>query len=66
MQKHKVRTAELGGNSKREFLVRLPQVRYEGLSKIAFKEATSLSYQVNEAIRERLIRAGLEQEANGN
>ena len=62
MQKHKVRTAELGGNSRHEFLVRLPQIRYERLSQIALKQATSLSYQVNEAIRERLIRAGLEQE----
>ena len=65
MTKTKVKTADLGRN-KREFLVRLPQIRYEGLSKIAFKDATSLSYQVNEAIRERLIRAGLEQEANSN
>lgn len=61
MRKPNLRTAELG-SSKREFLVRLPQKRYEGLSKIALKQASSLSYQVNEAIRERLIRAGLEQE----
>ena len=61
MRRPNLRTAKMGSN-KREFLVRLPQKRYEGLSKIAFKDATSLSYQVNEAIRERLIRAGLEQE----
>jgi hypothetical protein len=61
MRKPKIKTVNLGRN-KREFLVRLPQVRYEGLSKIAFKDATSLNYQVNEAIKAMLIQAGLEQE----
>jgi len=63
MTKTKIKTANLGRN-KREFLVRLPQVRYDGLSQIAQKNAASLNYQVNEAIQAMLIQAGLEQAKN--
>jgi len=65
MRKRQIKTADLGSD-KREFLVRLPHARYEGLSQIAFKHATSLNYQVNESIRRLLIQAGLEQETNGS
>jgi len=63
MRKQKIKTADLGRN-KHEFLVRLPQVRYEKLSQIAQKNAASLNYQVNEAIQAMLIQAGLEQAKN--
>jgi len=62
MRKPNLKTVDLGSN-KHEFLVRLPQARYEGLSKMASQKATSLNYQINEAIQAMLIKAGLEQEA---
>ena len=61
MRKIGIKTADLGRN-KHEFLVRLPQDFYDGLSKVAFKQETSLNYQVNKAVRSLLIEAGLERE----
>ncbi|MCZ6680325.1 MAG: hypothetical protein O7E52_24100 [Candidatus Poribacteria bacterium] len=63
MRKPNLKTADLGSN-KHEFLVRLPKKRYKGLSQIADQNATSLNYQVNEAIRVMLIEAGVEPEIN--
>jgi len=64
MRKNGIKTADLGSN-KREFLVRLPKSYYEGLSKIAFKNETSLNFQINEAVRSLLMNAGLEREIIG-
>ena len=61
MRKTGIKTADLGRN-KHEFLVRVPQEFYDGLSKIALKNETSLNYQVNKAVRSLLIEAGLERE----
>jgi len=60
---NKLKKANLGRH-KREFLVRVPEGRYEALSKFADKNGTSLNYQINEAIHAMLIKAGLEQERN--
>ena len=64
MEKAKLKKADLGRH-KREFLVRLPEARYEALFRFADENGTSLSYQVNEAIRAMLIKAESEQEVNG-
>jgi predicted DNA-binding protein len=56
MRPKNVKTAKLGGRHQRDFLVRLPLERYEGLVAIAKQQGTSLCYQVNEAIHTLLIR----------
>jgi len=65
MRRRNIKTADVGGRSRREFVVRLPLERYEGLTKIAFKNGSSLNYEINEALRTVLVKAGLERETDG-
>ncbi len=57
-----MKCSDFGKDSRRDVLIRMPSKRYELLGKLAFREWTSISYQMNEALALILVRAGLERE----